>query len=550
MLGRLSVVTEADGRTQTFTYDAGNRRVALVDSAAGTLSWDYDLFDQVIKAITPQGNIVYEYDAAGRRTKMIAANQAALEYRYDDVDRLRTLLQGSETVAFDYDAADRLTETTLPNGVKTGYAYNTANQTTGIAWLKPDGTALGEIGYGYDQVGRLVAQTGSFAPQALPAARSGSFDDNNRQTQADGQTLSYDTNGNLLSDGVRTYVWNARDQLVEIKQGTASIASFGYDPLGRRVSKTEGGQTISYLYDGLDAVQETQGGTVNPILTGLGIDERYARNEASGRAYFLSDALGSTRALTNASGSLIQRYDYTPYGQTSQASAGTTNPYQYTGRELDKSGLLYYRARYYNPAIGRFISEDSYGFGGGDANFYAYALGNPISVNDPTGHVAWLVLLPLIWGGIEVGLSLYDLYDTGQTLLDPCASVQTKSISVGMFAAGLFLPGGGYGVGAKKVEQYSLRAAKGGWYPIATRGQKQATGLTWLDKGDVWKFGTTQNPSTRYSKAYLDGVGTGGLRYVPEYTGTKIEALTLERMKIDNFSVQNGILPAGNKIRR
>ncbi|MET0550444.1 MAG: hypothetical protein ABW002_14380 [Xanthomonas sp.] len=110
-----------------------------------------------------------------------------------------------------------------------------------------------------------MAQTGSFAPQALPAARSGSFDDNNRQTQADGQTLSYDANGNLVSEGVRTYVWNARDQLVEIKQGTASIASFGYDPLGRRVSKTEGGQTISYLYDGLDAVQETQGGTVNPI---------------------------------------------------------------------------------------------------------------------------------------------------------------------------------------------------------------------------------------------------------------------------------------------
>ncbi|MCW0378053.1 hypothetical protein NB697_000899 [Xanthomonas sacchari] len=287
-------------------------------------------------------------------------------------------------MAFDYDAADRLTETTLPNGVKTGYAYNTANQTTGIAWLKPDGTALGEIGYGYDQVGRLVAQTGSFAPQALPAARSGGFDDNNRQTQADGQTLSYDANGNLVSDGVRTYVWNARDQLVEIKQGTASIASFGYDPLGRRVSKTEGGQTISYLYDGLDAVQETQGGTVNPILTGLGIDERYARNEASGRAYFLSDALGSTRAVTNASGALIQRYDYTPYGQTSQANTGTSNPYQYTGRERDASGLYYYRARYYRSDLARFISEDPIGLEGG-ANPYAYVVADPLSNVDPMG---------------------------------------------------------------------------------------------------------------------------------------------------------------------
>ncbi|WP_318526844.1 RHS repeat-associated core domain-containing protein [Xanthomonas sacchari] len=198
-----------------------------------------------------------------------------------------------------------------------------------------------------------------------------------------GQTLSYDANGNLLSDGVRTYVWNARDQLVEIKQGTASIASFGYDPLSRRVSKTEGGQTISYLYDGLDAVQETQGGTVNPILTGLGIDERYARVEASGRAYFLTDALGSTRALTSTNGELIQRYDYTPYGQTSQASAGTSNPYQYTGRERDASGLYYYRARYYSPNQGRFVSEDPIGLAGG-LNSYAYVNGNPISLTDST----------------------------------------------------------------------------------------------------------------------------------------------------------------------
>ncbi|WP_267113731.1 T6SS effector amidase Tae4 family protein [Xanthomonas sacchari] len=150
------------------------------------------------------------------------------------------------------------------------------------------------------------------------------------------------------------------------------------------MSKTEGGQTISYLYDGLDAVQETQGGTVNPILTGLGIDERYARNEASGRAYFLSDALGSTRALTNASGSLIQRYDYTPYGQTSQANTGTSNPYQYTGRERDASGLYYYRARYYSPALGRFSSEDWIGLAGG-INLYAYVNGDPLSLIDPLG---------------------------------------------------------------------------------------------------------------------------------------------------------------------
>jgi len=152
------------------------------------------------------------------------------------------------------------------------------------------------------------------------------FDDNNRQTRHDGRPLSYDANGNLLSDGQRTYHWNARNQLVAIKVGDSVQASFQYDALGRRISKTEGGQTTTYLYDGMDIVQERQGNTVNPILTGPGIDQRFARNEGSERTYFLTDALGSTRALTNTAGEVIQRYDYTPYGQTQTLNGSTSNP--------------------------------------------------------------------------------------------------------------------------------------------------------------------------------------------------------------------------------
>jgi len=98
------------------------------------------------------------------------------------------------------------------------------------------------------------------------------------------------------------------------------------DALGRRISKTEGGKTTTYLYDGMDIVQERQGNTVNPILTGPGIDQRFARNEGSERTYFLTDALGSTRALTNTAGEVIQRYDYTPYGQTQTLNGSTSNP--------------------------------------------------------------------------------------------------------------------------------------------------------------------------------------------------------------------------------
>lgn len=309
------------------------------------------------------------------------------------------------------------------------------------------------------------------------------------------------------------------------------------------------GSACQYLYDGQNAVQETVGSTVNPILTGLRVDQRFARNDAGGRAYYLTDQLGSTRGLTNGAGDLLQRYDYTPYGQL-QASAGSANnPYRYTGREQDESGLYYYRARYYSPEMGRFISEDSYGFASGDANFYAYALGNPISYNDPSGHIAWFAI-PLIWGGIEIALSIYDAYDTGRTLLDPCETTETKVIAAVGFGVGLIAPGGGYGAGAKKVHQYALRARVDGWYPVMTRGSKAPTDKVWLSQGEVWKFGTTQNPNTRYSQNYLDGVGTGGVNFDSEFEGTKVESLMLEQMKIDNFHHQAGQLPPGNKIRR
>lgn len=446
VLGRTKTTTFPDGSKATYTYDAGNRMRTLTDTGAvGTLSWDYDEADALIVESGPQGAVGYTHDAIGRRTEMRAAAQAKVSYTYDAADRLRQLDQGMESVQFAYDGADRLSSLTLPNGIEVAHSYDAGSQLTGLAWQKPGQPAVGTLGFGYDSNGQIINQSGSFASQTLPAATTGasSFDDTNRQLTHNGRTLSYDDNGNLTSDGVRSYVWNVRNQLVEIREGASTLATFGYDPLGRRVVRTEGGVTTQYLYDGQNAVQEMVGGTVNPILTGPSVDQRFARNDTSGRVYYLTDQLGSTRGLTNGVGELLQRYDYTPYGQL-QASAGSANnPYRYTGREQDESGLYYYRARYYSPDMGRFISEDSYGFASGDANFYAYALGNPISYNDPSGHIAWFAI-PLIWGGIEIALSIYDAYDTGRTLLDPCATIGQKTVAASLFVAGIFLPGGGY----------------------------------------------------------------------------------------------------------
>jgi RHS repeat-associated protein len=407
VLGRLELTTYQDGSAVSSTYDTGNRLRTLADTAAsGVLGWDYNDFDEVILATGPSGSVAYDYDAVGRRKEMTAASQPKVTYTYDDADRVRLITQGAESVTFEYDDADRLKKLVLPNGVKAGYAYNGADQITGIAWLKEDDTPLGDIGYGYGASGRLVAQTGTFSSQILPSASSttNSFDDNNRQTQHEGQAITHDNNGNLTGAGARTYVWNARNQLAAIQEGASTIATFNYDALGRRSAKTENGQETTYLYDGIDTVQEVRAGSVNPILTGLGTDQRFARNDNGGRVYYLADQLGSTRALTDQQGSVLQRYDYTPYGETSQTSSAYTNPYRYTGREQDENGLYYYRARYYQPGLARFIAEDPLGFLGGDTNFYAYVQGKPLSMRDPSGLWAGIDDLIFAGGGALVGL--------------------------------------------------------------------------------------------------------------------------------------------------
>jgi len=116
---------------------------------------------------------------------------------------------------------------------------------------------------------------------------------------------------------------------------------------------------------------------IRNLLTGLGLDEFFTRDDGSGPRGFLGDALGSTLALVDASGLVQATYTYDPFGTTSITGSPGANALSYTGREDDGTGLKYYRARYYHPGLQRFISEDPIGFRAGDPNLYAYARNNP-----------------------------------------------------------------------------------------------------------------------------------------------------------------------------
>ena len=254
---------------------------------------------------------------------------------------------------------------TLPYGVLVEYAYDAASRLTGITYKQNGITVLGDLTYEYDKNGNRTKIGGSFARTGIPQGISSTaYNVANHQTIFDNKTLTYDNNGNLtsVSDGAGTtlYAWNARNQLVGIS-GPTVTASFVYDGLGRRQQKTINGNSTEFLYDGVNPVQETSGAAVLAnILPSLGIDEFLTRTDvvAGTTSNFLTDALGSPIAVTDAGGTVQTEYTYEPFGKTTVTGASNTNPYQYTGRENDGTGLYYYRARYYHPQLQRFVSED------------------------------------------------------------------------------------------------------------------------------------------------------------------------------------------------
>lgn len=211
------------------------------------------------------------------------------------------------------------------------------------------------------------------------------YDSANRLVQRNAVNLSYDANGNLTSDGDRSFVWDARRNRLEAVASSNSQANYRYDPLGRRTEKSLNGTIAQYIYAGDTPIREVVDGESAILINGLGVDEYIRRVDPLGVHVLITDAFGSIIAVIRADGTVEQEYIYDPFGRGSDDDDFRLNQFQFTGRENDGGGLYYFRNRYHATDLMRFISEDPIGFAGGDLNIYAYLSNNPLDGMDLLG---------------------------------------------------------------------------------------------------------------------------------------------------------------------
>ena len=540
--GNLISQTDPNGNTVTYTYDWANRLTGktmpgdvvtygydAVDNLTSavdndsSISMGRDPAGRLTSVTTggsvlPVATISYTYDANGNRTSMVDVENGVTSYQYDVLNRLVSLTNPqADAVSFTYDFLNRRTGLTLPNGVQTVYSYDSANRLLSLAYqisgvnIESFSYAHDKVGnrtsmtdlsgahaYGYDNLYRLLSATHpqpanpaelyTFDPvgNRLSSAQhpSWSYDTNNRLLSFNGTSFAYDNNGNMISmtdqTGTTTHQYDSENRLVGINKPDGEVIAYRYDPFGRRIEKNINGAITRYLYDGESILYELDGS--NNIIVrytqGSGIDEPLIMRRSGTSYYYHADGLGSITHITDATGSIVQSYVYSAFGEIIAQAGGLANSYTYAGREYDpESGLYYYRARYYDGEIGRFLQTDPIGFAGGDVNLYAYVANNPLNYIDPLG----------LWGFGVIGS---ESTEAGVVII---GAGQTGSIGGGVFAEGFFQnvnlggfaswgglaggPGYGYNTGDDKKGNFIFGGYAGAGGGIFITNAKKASDL-------------------------------------------------------------------------
>ncbi len=434
------------GGLATYAYDFVGNRTQLTD-ALGTTTYTYDALNRVTYTNGPTGALSYGYDLNDNRTSITYPGSLTVNYVYDAANRLTTVTDyGSRVTQYSYDSANRQTGIAYPNSVQAAYTYDDADRLLSLVHTHPvnsvittaaytldnvgnrltmvdlDGTTTytydnlhrlktvtypnGElVTYNYDPMGNRTSMTSS-----VHGTTTYSYDAGDRLfsfAEPGGTTnLTWDANGNMTGKGSGVYTFDALDRLTQVVNGPTTV-QFGYTGDGVRLRKTINGTTTNYLQDLVAplpiVLSETTGGQADRYVYGNDLVTLVSSTNAP--AFYHTDGLGSTRALSNSAGQRTDRYSYDVFGVTRSQTGSSPQPYRFTGEQFDVDlDLIFLRMRYLDPEIGRFISRDQFeGFRDGiqSLNRYVYVENNPVAQSDPSG-LTWQIFGALD-GGFMIG---------------------------------------------------------------------------------------------------------------------------------------------------
>ena len=416
----LASVTNRRGQQRQFEYDAGGRITRWTDPD-GSVSFTYDANGNVLTVTDSNGTITREYDKLNRVTKYTDSQGNTLQYAYDEVGNLVTLTYpDGKQVHYDYDAANQLIKVTDWAGRETHYEYDLNGRL--INTLRPNGTQMTRV---YDDAGQLLQQkeviisSGELINQfdfAYNAAGdivqeqiapepnlevnplSMTYAAANRLATYDGSAVQLDADGNMrfgpLSGGMANFAFDSRNRLV-----AAGNTAYRYDAENQRTAVSVDGQETRYVINSQSILSQvlvrTQpDGTQTYYVYGLGLIGQEKQGQYLNYHF---DFRGSTVALTDETGAIVERFQYSPYGLLRSGDASIT-PFLFNGMYgvmTDGNGLYYMRARYYHPEIRRFVNQDvllGYVVKGQTLNQYAYVTGQPVSYVDPFGLYALVMI--------------------------------------------------------------------------------------------------------------------------------------------------------------
>lgn len=420
--GCCGLLLSRDGTT--YEYDGNNRLIRIAYPDGTTMENSYDASGNMVNMRDATGISTFEYDAANRLIRYTNPEGRQVNYLLDSVGNVTTLTYPEgQTVTYQYDGLNRITQVTDWLGMSTTYQYDSRgnlalkNNINSNSTLSATYDAINRLNDYTDKnfVGSLVISSGSYKydaegnvsgivqqlplnPAPILSNKNYTYNLANQITSETigGTSYTHDANGNLirktLGAQITDYTYDYEDRLTQIVSPDRTL-QYQYDGAGRRTARTVDGVKTGYILDIKPALfmplaeSDADGNIIRYYLYGAQ-GELLSTIDASGNQYWYHyDHIGNTLALSDISGNLINKYAYDPFGRLAGMEETVSNPFRFVGQfgVMDEGDNLFYmRARYYDPAIGRFINKDPIGLLGG-LNMYAYVGNNPIKLIDPLG---------------------------------------------------------------------------------------------------------------------------------------------------------------------